>query len=233
MCSRQRTAAFSPIPVCSKTDLKFLFGCTAMYQLHEAISQGETETYGLSCRALKDVVEQDRGELLCSVLWGCHSAGQEPCPNSAPWGRRAKGLPRLCSADTLLNSDHPIHHRKEDLALCFSMCVYIILFTYLISGHAESSLLRELFPSSRERGPLSGCGAPFSFRALLFPTVLGSRPAGFSSRGTWAQCLRVRGSGAQAQESLCTGLVVLGHAGPSWSRHGTRVSCTGRRTLYH
>ena len=141
MCSRHRTAAFSPIGFCSKTDLKFLFGCTAMYQLHEAISQGETETYGLNGRALKDTVEQDRGELLRSLLWGCHSAGQEPCPNSAPWGHRAKGLPRLCSADTLLNSDHPIHCRKEDLALCFSMCIYIILFTYLIFGCAEFLLL--------------------------------------------------------------------------------------------
>lgn len=77
--------------------------------------------------------------MLCSLGLPLGWAGT--APELCTLGRRAEAA-RLCSADTLLNSNHPIHHRKEDLALCFSMCVYIICVTYLISGRAESSLLR-------------------------------------------------------------------------------------------
>ena len=152
-----------------------------------------------------------RGALSRSALWGCPSAGQEPCLNSAPWGHRATGLPRLCRAD------HPIRPRKEGLALGFSVCRYILLFTYLIFGCAEPSLMQGLSSSSRKRGLLSSCGA-----VSFCPSwVLGVRTSAVAARGS-----------VLAGPQLCSrGLVVLRHVGSSWTRNGARVSCIGRRTL--
>ena len=154
-----------------------------------------------------------RGALSRSALWGCPSAGQEPCLNSAPWGHRATGLPRLCRAD------HPIRPRKEGLALGFSVCRYILLFTYLIFGCAEPSLLQGLSSSSRKRGLLSSCGAVSFCPSWVL--------------GVWTSAVAARGSVLAGPQLWSRGLVVLRHVGSSWTRNGARVSCIGRRTLYH
>ena len=86
----------------------------------------------------------------------------------------------------------------------------------------------------------------FSLRWLLLLRSTGSRCAGFSSCGTWAQQLQRAGSRAQlqqlwlvgsrtqAQQLWRTGLVAPRHVGPSRTRARTRVPCTGgRRILNH
>ena len=61
----------------------------------------------------------------------------------------------------------------------------------------------------------------FSLRWLLLLWSTGSRCAGFSSCGTWAQQL------------WCVGLVALWHVGSFWTRAGTHVPCIGRWILNH
>ena len=61
----------------------------------------------------------------------------------------------------------------------------------------------------------------------------GSRRAGFSSCGTWAQQLWLAGSRAQAQQLWLTGLVAPRHVGSSRTRARTRVPCIDRRILNH
>ena len=62
---------------------------------------------------------------------------------------------------------------------------------------------------------------------------MGSRAHGLQSCGTCARELWSPGSGAQAQQLWCAGLVVPRHAGSSRTRSGTRISRTGRWILYH
>ena len=71
----------------------------------------------------------------------------------------------------------------------------------------------------------------FSLWWLLLLRSTGSRCTGFSSCGTWAQQLWLRGSRAQAQQLWLTGLVALQHVGSSQTRAQTRVPCIGRRIL--
>ena len=72
----------------------------------------------------------------------------------------------------------------------------------------------------------------FSLWWLLLCSM-GSRRAGFSSRGTWAQQLWLTGTRAQAQQLWHTGLVSLRHVGSSWTRDQTCVPCIGRGILNH
>ena len=76
----------------------------------------------------------------------------------------------------------------------------------------------------------------FLLRWLLLLRSAGSRRAGFSSCGTWAQQLWLAGSRTQAQQAQQlqhTGLVALQHVGSSRTRERTCVPCIGRRILNH
>ena len=75
--------------------------------------------------------------------------------------------------------------------------------------------------------------AGFSLPWLLLLQSTGSRHAGFSSCGTWAQQLLLAGSRAQAQQLWRTGLVAPRHVGSSLTRARTRVPCIGRWILNH
>ena len=73
----------------------------------------------------------------------------------------------------------------------------------------------------------------FSLSWLLLLRSTGSRHAGFSSCGTWAQQLWLAGSRAQAQQLWHTGLVAPWHVGSSRTRAQTRVPCIVRQILNH
>ena len=73
----------------------------------------------------------------------------------------------------------------------------------------------------------------FSLQWLLLLQSTGSRCAGFSSCGTWAQQLWLVGFRAQAQQLWRTGLVALQHVASSQTRDRTHVPCIGRRILNH
>ena len=75
--------------------------------------------------------------------------------------------------------------------------------------------------------------AGFSLRWLLLLRSTGSRRAGFSSCGTWAQQLWLEGSRAKAQQLWRTGFIAPQHVGSSRARARTRVPCVGRRILNH
>ena len=77
-----------------------------------------------------------------------------------------------------------------------------------------------------------GC-AGSSSRWLLLLQSLGSKSAGFSSCGTWAQQLWLMGSRAQAQQLWRKGLCALQHVGTSQTRARTSVLCIGRQILNH
>ena len=91
--------------------------------------------------------------------------------------------------------------------------------------------VRGLCLVAASRGYSSLRCAGFSLRWLLLLRSTGSRHAGFSSRGTWAQQLWRTSSRAQAQQLWRTGLVSLRHVGSSRTRDRTHVPCIGRRIL--
>ena len=102
--------------------------------------------------------------------------------------------------------------------MAHSRFFFLIYLLYIfIFGCIGSSLLR----------------AGFSLRWLLLLRSTGSRHAGFSSCGLWAQQLWLAGSRAQAQQLRRTGLVASRHVGSSRTRARTRVPCIGRRILNH
>ena len=73
----------------------------------------------------------------------------------------------------------------------------------------------------------------FSLQWLLLLWSTGSRHAGFSSCGAWAQQLWLAGSREQAQQLRHMGLVALRHVGSSRTRDRTRVPSIGRWILNH
>ena len=75
--------------------------------------------------------------------------------------------------------------------------------------------------------------AGFSLQWLLLLWSTGSRHAGFSSCGMWAQQLWLAGCRAQAQQLWHMGLVAPQHVGSSRTRARTRVPCIGRWILNH
>jgi len=83
-------------------------------------------------------------------------------------------------------------------------------------------LLHGLFSGCRERGLLSRCGVWASHCgdcSRCGAKALGH--VGFTSCGTWAQCLQLLGSGAQAQQWWYTLLVAPRHVGSCCSRDRT------------
>ena len=73
----------------------------------------------------------------------------------------------------------------------------------------------------------------FSLQLLLLLWSTGSRHAGFSSCGMWAQQLQFAGSRAQAQQLWRMGLVAPQHVGSFRTRAQTHVPCIGRWILNH
>ena len=107
-----------------------------------------------------------------------------------------------------------------------------ILFIY--------SWLHWVFVAARGLSLVAGSGGYSSLQCTGFslqwlPSLwsTGSRRAGFSSCGMWAQQLWLTGSRAQAQQLWRTGLAAPRHVGSSRTRDRTRVPCIGRRILNH
>ena len=113
-------------------------------------------------------------------------------------------------------------------------CSFFFFFNLFIFGCVGSSLLCTGFLQLRRVGAYSSLRCTgFSLLWLLLLRSTGSRHAGFSSCGTWAQQLWLVGSRAQAQQLWRTGLVAPWHVRSSRARARTRVPCIGRRILNH
>ena len=110
-------------------------------------------------------------------------------------------------------------------------CIYI-LFIYFWLHQVFAAAHRLSLVVARGGYSLLRC-AVFSLRCLLLLRSTGSRHAGFTSCGTWAQQLWLTGSRAQAQQLWRMGLVSPRHVGSSRTRDGTRVPCIGRWILNH
>ena len=130
-----------------------------------------------------------------------------------------------------------MHNKKRTLNFTFSRrsiktwmktCLFFKLINWLINFW-----LHWVFVAAHGLSLVAASGvysslwcAGFSLRWLLLLRSMGSRRAGFSSCGMWAQYL------------WCTGLVTPRHVGSSgtrrsWTRDQTRVSCIGRQILHH
>ena len=107
-------------------------------------------------------------------------------------------------------------------------------FYLFIFGRAGSPLPHGLFSSSGGQGLLSTCRrVGFSLWGLLLFWSMDSRVHRLQQFSTWAQQLWLPGSRAQAQQLWRTDLEAPWHAGSSWIRDQTHVSCIGRWILYH
>ena len=85
---------------------------------------------------------------------------------------------------------------------------------------ARSSLLRGLSSSCREWGLLSSCGEGLLITVAFLVTEHGLVGTGFTCSSS-------------APSLWCRGLVAPRHVRSSAIRNQTRVSCIGRRILYH
>ena len=108
----------------------------------------------------------------------------------------------------------------------FIYLFYFWLHQVFVAAHGLS-----LVAASRGLSSLWCAGSSLKWLLLLRST--GSRCAGFSSCGTWAQQLWLTGSRAQAQQLQRTGLVAPRHVGSSQTRARTRVPCIDRQILNH
>ena len=107
-------------------------------------------------------------------------------------------------------------------------------FYLFIFGRAGSPLPHGLFSSRGGQGLLSTCRrVGFSLWGLLLFWSMDSRVHRLQQFSTWAQQLWLPGSRAQAQQLWRTDLEAPWHAGSSWIRDQTHVSCIGRWILYH
>ena len=97
----------------------------------------------------------------------------------------------------------------------------LILFIYL--------WLHWVFVAARGLSLVAVCGLLIAVASLVAEHGL----QGFSSCGMGARQLWLAGSGWQAQQLWCTGLVAPWHVGSSRTRARTRVPCIGRRILNH
>ena len=110
----------------------------------------------------------------------------------------------------------------------FKINLFIYLFTYFWLCWVFAAVRGlSLVVASGDYSSLLCAG--FSLRWLLLLWRMGSRRAGFSSCGTWAQQLWLAGSRAQARQLWRTGLVAPWHVGSSWAGAQTRVPCIGRQ----
>ena len=82
---------------------------------------------------------------------------------------------------------------------------------------------------------LSSCGeqGPLFIAVCRFLIEVAPLVAEHRLQVPWLQELCLAGSGAQAQELWCTGLVAPWHVGSSWTRARTCVPCIGRWILNH
>ena len=115
------------------------------------------------------------------------------------------------------------------LFLMFTFIIYLFIFWL----HQVFVAARGLSLVASNRGYSSLWCAGFSLQWLILLQSTGSRCAGFSSCGMWAQELWHSGSRMQAQQLWCKGLVAPQHVGSSQTRARTRVPCIGRWILNH
>ena len=106
-----------------------------------------------------------------------------------------------------------------------------VLFLAMLGLHCYSGF----FSSWGKWGLLSSCGV-WALHCGGFSCcraqALGC--TGLSSRGAWAQWLRLPGSTTPAEKWCHPGLVALRRVGSSQTRDQTcRSPCTGRQVLYH
>ena len=129
----------------------------------------------------------------------------------------------------------------EQSSLCYTVGSYqlSILFYFLVDLFIYF-WLRWVFVAACRLSLVAASGgysslryAGFSLQWLLLLRSMGSRHAGFSSCGMWAQQLWLTGFRAQAQQLWRMGLVAPQHVGSSQTRAQTRVPCIGRRILNH
>ena len=126
---------------------------------------------------------------------------------------------------------------------CNYYCNYIFFlfqFFFLIFLFIYYFWLRQVFVAACGLSLVAASGsysllrcAGFSLRWLLLLRSTGSRLAGFSSCGSWAQQLWFVGSRARAQQLWRMGLAAPRHVGSSRTRPRTHVACIGRRILNH
>ena len=106
--------------------------------------------------------------------------------------------------------------------------LFLNLFNLFIFGCVGSSLPRAL-----HCGYSSLQCAGFLLWWLLLLWSTGSRSAGFSSCGVWAQQFWLTGSRAQAQQLWRMGLVAPRHVRSSQTGAQICVRCIGRQVLNH
>ena len=126
------------------------------------------------------------------------------------------------------------------LSLLFYIHIYIFTLLCLFLIFKIYFWLRWVFVAVRRLSLVVASGGYSSLWcagfSLLWPLLLwstGSRHAGFSSCGTWAQQLWLASSRAQAQQLWRMGSAARRHVGSSRTRTRTRVPCIGRRILNH
>ena len=109
--------------------------------------------------------------------------------------------------------------------------MYLFIYFFWLRWVFVAARGLSLVAASRGHSSLQCTGLSLQWPLLLQST--GSRHAGLSSCGTWAQQFWHVSSRAQAQQLWCTGLAAPRHAGSSRTRDRTRVPCIGRRILNH
>ena len=106
-------------------------------------------------------------------------------------------------------------NKHHDLSFSTVSILNGILFKKIFISCSGSSLLCRLLFSCSEWGLVFIAVCNFSIWWLFQLQSMGSKCAGFSSCGTWAQQLWFLGSRAQAQYLWCTGLLAPWHVGSS------------------
>ena len=117
------------------------------------------------------------------------------------------------------------------LNFIFYKCIYLFLFYFWLHWVFVAARRLSLVAVSGGYSVLWCTG--FSLLWLLLLWSMGSRCAGFSSCGTWAQQLWLTGSRGQALQLWRMGLVAPRHMGSSRTRARTCVPCIGRQILNH
>ena len=116
---------------------------------------------------------------------------------------------------------------------CAEFLFFLILFIYLFLAELGLRCCSRAFLQLRQTNYSSLWCKGFSLRWLLLLQSMRSTCTGFSSCGSWAQQLWLKGSRAQAQQLWRMGLVVPQHVGSSQIGDRTHVPCIGKWVINH